>query len=272
LAQQGVLAQSDHGLVPVPLADAIEAGWQWQQDRAAELSRQRRDEAGRLLRHLVGLVGNDPQEVVVGGFAAVNHAYARAVGHARSIVGAMPVCEYPRQSFESLDWATYKNEQQLVQSRTQVTGIHDRARLDQYRQREILSRGSPPDARLVTGDVALRISVVDGIRTCLPLDVDDQSLGIRVIHSTVFATIATSLVLGTGGMPFVRFGAPEVDETERAVLRLMTDGLTDEAIARRLEVSDRTVRRKVAQLMAQVGADSRFQFAIKAQRAGLLDA
>ncbi|MER5635927.1 helix-turn-helix transcriptional regulator [Kitasatospora sp. NPDC002227] len=46
---------------------------------------------------------------------------------------------------------------------------------------------------------------------------------------------------------------------ERALLRLLADGHTDETAARRLGVSDRTVRRLSADLTDRLGARSRFQ-------------
>jgi DNA-binding CsgD family transcriptional regulator len=57
----------------------------------------------------------------------------------------------------------------------------------------------------------------------------------------------------------------------REVVRLLASGLTDEAIARKLGLSDRTVRRIVAELMQQIGAESRFQAGVKMVRLGWLD-
>ncbi|WP_329495157.1 helix-turn-helix transcriptional regulator [Kitasatospora herbaricolor] len=54
------------------------------------------------------------------------------------------------------------------------------------------------------------------------------------------------------------------------VLRLLAAGLTDAAISRKLEVSERTVRRLVAELIADLGAESRFQAGVHAARLGRL--
>lgn len=56
------------------------------------------------------------------------------------------------------------------------------------------------------------------------------------------------------------------------LLHLLAAGYKDEAIARYLDVALRTVRRRVASLMADHGVDTRFQLGMAAQRAGLLDA
>ncbi|ADP82749.1 LuxR C-terminal-related transcriptional regulator [Pseudofrankia inefficax] len=67
------------------------------------------------------------------------------------------------------------------------------------------------------------------------------------------------------------------DATEQALsaaelllLALLADGLKDEAVARALGVSVRTVRRMVAELMHRLDARSRFQAALLAQRKGWL--
>ncbi|MFF5019726.1 LuxR C-terminal-related transcriptional regulator [Streptomyces sp. NPDC001165] len=54
------------------------------------------------------------------------------------------------------------------------------------------------------------------------------------------------------------------------LLRLMAAGSTDDAISRKLGVSERTVRRLVAELLAQLGAESRFQAGVNAVRSGWL--
>ncbi|MFJ6622205.1 response regulator transcription factor [Kitasatospora sp. NPDC091335] len=65
-------------------------------------------------------------------------------------------------------------------------------------------------------------------------------------------------------------GPGEAETTDRqvAVLRLLAAGQTDAAIARKLEVSERTVRRLVAELTAGLGAESRFQAGVHAARRG----
>lgn len=59
--------------------------------------------------------------------------------------------------------------------------------------------------------------------------------------------------------PELHPGAAGRTDRHDVVLRLLAAGLTDAAIARKLEVSERTVRRLVAELTADLGAESRFQ-------------
>ena len=60
-------------------------------------------------------------------------------------------------------------------------------------------------------------------------------------------------------------------DTDERLLTLLASGLKDEAIARYLGVSLRTVRRRVAVLMELLGAQTRFQLGSAAERRGLLD-
>ncbi|URM88771.1 helix-turn-helix domain-containing protein [Streptomyces sp. MRC013] len=70
---------------------------------------------------------------------------------------------------------------------------------------------------------------------------------------------------GTGGAP------EDYSPREREVLALLAAGAKDEAIARRLGCSERTLRRLLTSLVAKLGADSRFAAGVRAVRLGLLD-
>jgi hypothetical protein len=68
---------------------------------------------------------------------------------------------------------------------------------------------------------------------------------------------------------FLDSDRPHLDARARAVLKALGSGLTDEAAARRLGMSLRTYRRRVAELLAALGASSRFQAGIRAGELGL---
>ncbi|SED36641.1 regulatory protein, luxR family [Streptomyces sp. 2112.3] len=61
---------------------------------------------------------------------------------------------------------------------------------------------------------------------------------------------------------------PEPTPQERELLRMLAHGDKDEAVARALGVSVRTERRMVAELLARIGAGSRFELAVKAAKLG----
>ena len=57
---------------------------------------------------------------------------------------------------------------------------------------------------------------------------------------------------------------------ERLLVSLLATGMKDETIARNLGWGVRTVRRRVARLMADLGVTTRFQLGVAAERSGLL--
>jgi sugar-specific transcriptional regulator TrmB/DNA-binding CsgD family transcriptional regulator len=63
---------------------------------------------------------------------------------------------------------------------------------------------------------------------------------------------------------------PDVSQEDRALLQLLNAGLKDEAIARQLGLSQRTFRRRIADLTRRLGATSRFQAGTQAMRRGWL--
>ncbi|WP_093875302.1 LuxR family transcriptional regulator [Streptomyces sp. TLI_105] len=86
----------------------------------------------------------------------------------------------------------------------------------------------------------------------------DVVAGVRALFETAWET---STDLAT----YRRTPFPRLDDAERDVLRALAAGHTDEAASRRLGVSLRTYRRRVAALMASLGAQSRFQAGLRAR-------
>lgn len=73
-----------------------------------------------------------------------------------------------------------------------------------------------------------------------------------------------------GAVPLAdRPDLPMLDADVRAILRTLSAGLTDEAAARRMGISLRTYRRRVAELMKVLDSDSRFQAGLRAGELGL---
>lgn len=69
---------------------------------------------------------------------------------------------------------------------------------------------------------------------------------------------------------YLRRDLPPVDAEGRRILGVLAEGVTDEVGARRVGVSLRTYRRRVAELMRLLEADSRFQAGVQAGELGLL--
>ncbi|MFE7331401.1 LuxR C-terminal-related transcriptional regulator [Streptomyces sp. NPDC057565] len=74
--------------------------------------------------------------------------------------------------------------------------------------------------------------------------------------------------------PFVytRVGYGEtIDDIKAGILRLMAAGAKDEVVAKRMNMSTRTCRRHISEILAELGADSRFQAGMLAARLGWID-
>ncbi|MCC3654223.1 LuxR C-terminal-related transcriptional regulator [Streptomyces sp. S07_1.15] len=65
--------------------------------------------------------------------------------------------------------------------------------------------------------------------------------------------------------------ARDYTSREREVLALLATGAKDESIARRLGISERTLRRLMTQLVEKLGVESRFAAGVRAARLGLVD-
>lgn len=63
----------------------------------------------------------------------------------------------------------------------------------------------------------------------------------------------------------------ELDEIDARIIAFLASGNQDQAIARRLGLGLRTVRRRVGILMERLGAKTRFETAVRAMRAGWID-
>ncbi|MEZ4659059.1 MAG: LuxR C-terminal-related transcriptional regulator [Caldilineaceae bacterium] len=62
---------------------------------------------------------------------------------------------------------------------------------------------------------------------------------------------------------------PELTDSERNVLRLMAQGISNEAIAHQLSLSSKTVRNYVSNIFSKLQVADRAQAIVKARDAGL---
>lgn len=139
-----------------------------------------------------------------------------------------------------------------------------------FRQRPALqlrlSRGPVRGALLIDGEVAL-------VR-CAPGTADPSA---SVIRSPTLVHALEALFVGAWAhaIPIRRRSGPSEGvpaDLARAILHQLCAGTTDIQAARRLGISLRTYRRRVASIMQELGAESRFQAGALAVESGLLPA
>ncbi|SDZ09962.1 regulatory protein, luxR family [Saccharopolyspora shandongensis] len=96
--------------------------------------------------------------------------------------------------------------------------------------------------------------------------------GSLVVHASGLLNALSGLfeTLWTLAMPVsAETEQDQLSDRDRSIM-LMAAGATDEAIARRLHLSRRTVVRRIAALLDQLGATTRFQAGVQAAKRGLL--
>lgn len=146
---------------------------------------------------------------------------------------------------------------------------------------EVVAAGE--QARVHT-DVPLKLAVADASTAILPFSREAHEMvdSAFVIHEGVLLDAlvrlfellwATAVPVpvpgpwppGAGGAA----GEPAAaDESDRQLVSLLAAGLKDEAVARRLGVSVRTLNRRVSALMQRLGARTRFQAGLQVARDG----
>ncbi|MFG2671744.1 response regulator transcription factor [Streptomyces sp. NPDC048445] len=124
----------------------------------------------------------------------------------------------------------------------------------------------------------LRMILFDNDLAVLPIDPQDSSEGAFAIHGQALVRSLHALydycwhtsVPVRPAPPQAALGA-ELDSQDLVVMRMLADGVKDEAIARHLGISSRTLSRYMTCLMDRLGVHTRFQAALRVAELGLLD-
>ncbi|MGW0660600.1 DNA-binding response regulator [Streptodolium elevatio] len=127
-------------------------------------------------------------------------------------------------------------------------------------------------ARLIPR-IPFRLSVIDRTVALLPLDLDVFYNGMLVVRDPVVVAALVRVHQGwwsSGEDPGADRPAHELPGYLAPVLGCLTEGLTDAAAAARTGLSPRTYARRVSELLALLGAASRFQAGVLAARRGWL--
>ncbi|WP_416980393.1 helix-turn-helix transcriptional regulator [Streptomyces sp. T028] len=137
---------------------------------------------------------------------------------------------------------------------------------------QALRMGELGERARVLPSVPVKLLVVDGSRALLPLTASAAGgyCCVVVRHSAV--TEALQQLFDMAWQQATPLGLPvqdsELSEEEAMLVRLLTAGMKDEAVARHLGVSLRTLRRRVSELQERLGAASRFQLGVRAAQRG----
>lgn len=117
-----------------------------------------------------------------------------------------------------------------------------------------------------------RMIIVDDHTAVVPVD-DTEGAAAAVVHDPAILVFLRAIheFLWDRGHPLQAVDNHSVStETEAAILQELAAGRTDEAIARRLGMSTRSLRRQLTAIYAARGVTSRFQLGLVAARDGLV--
>jgi hypothetical protein len=139
--------------------------------------------------------------------------------------------------------------------------------------RELVNHGE--QARVLPG-LRIKLAIADRRLALMPLSLDLTDVRAAVIRPS---TLLDGLIdywemcwQAALPLPTVSSGSSEpsggLSDDDRALLTLLVSGLKDEAIARQLGWSLRTMRRRIAGLIEELGAANRFQAGVIANRRG----
>ena len=124
------------------------------------------------------------------------------------------------------------------------------------------------DVRLLD-HAPLDMIVHDRTAVCLPADPDHPGMAMLVVRGVALIRAYSAFYddFWLRAVPWTTAqngaGATGLTLQERAVIRLMAGGLSDDQIARKMGVHRRTVQRAVAKLMERLNASSRFEAGLK---------
>jgi DNA-binding CsgD family transcriptional regulator/DNA-binding MarR family transcriptional regulator len=126
----------------------------------------------------------------------------------------------------------------------------------------------------VGSSLPVKLVICDDTLAIVSSPADYQNEIAHLVHPSSLLDLVSGLfeAVWDRAIPLNRFeskSAPEMlSSRDRQLLGLLASGATDGAIARTFGWSTRTVQRHVQQLMAQVGARTRFQIGMEAARRG----
>ena len=124
--------------------------------------------------------------------------------------------------------------------------------------------------------VPLKLVIVDGERAMLPLHshIDSPASVLVQFTGLVHALTALFETMWQRAYPLLPNASsddlievrPELDHVDTQVLGLLLTGMTEEAIAHQFGISRRTVQRRIANLMAKAGVETRIELGWHAAR------
>ena len=211
---------------------------------------------------------------VVSGPGSVRALFLQAMSSAHQ----MDVFDCPPYATDPAEALDAQHERAKVADGFHVRGVFEKSLLeDEYHARRILSGVASVEEEGRVGNVPLKLAIVDREWAIVPLlhaDGRGQEAAVIVRRSVLLDSLmalfesvwdhSAELRPTTDGL--VVIGSDERDLRE--VAHLLNLGMTDVAISHHLGISERTVRRRVKDLMSELRVDTRYRAGVRAAQRG----
>lgn len=169
-------------------------------------------------------------------------------------------------------------ERRLLAGGVVVRGVYERQALEEVggyeRVTRLLSEGE--QARVLPS-VPMKLAIADRSLALVPLHASDPVTNPSALVYPSSLLDALCLLFDLLWAQAAPIGAGptgaggRLTDRDRAVIQLLQSGCTDQAIARQLGITERTVTRQVRRLMDLTGTETRFQLGWRAAQVGWLE-
>lgn len=122
----------------------------------------------------------------------------------------------------------------------------------------------------VTSGIPVKLAIADADAALVSVDLKQATIATAVVSPSALLDALIQLFEFTWerAAPLGADRQSPLAEEDRRLLALLLAGLKDDAIARQLDLSTRTMRRRMKHLLDLLGADNRFQAGAQAARRG----
>lgn len=220
---------------------------------------------------------SDPTELieVVSGEGSVRHLFLQVIKSAREEIAVFDRPPYAAQVDETMG----RQAERLAAGGLRLRTVFDRSLLEQPVHVARILQGVDRGEQARVAPVPLKLAIIDGEWGMLPLlHADGQSPeAVVIVRQSVLLDSMRALfesvwqhaveIRSRPGEPLLT-GSSERELQQLA--KLLAAGMTDTAIARHLDVSERTLRRRLKDLLDELGVDSRFAAGARAAERGWL--
>jgi len=255
--------------VPAPPEVAIDA-LVTQRQRELEELRNRARGLARQIRDALPGHRSDIIEVIEGEQAVVDHVVRLQLGALEEVL----IVDCPPYLYGGV--TDNPQEAQAMRRGVRYRAIYHAPRLKEPgRMRLLQSNMATGEEARVLPSVHMKMLIADRRTAAIPISfraTDLQSI-ILVHASPLLDALVTSFeylwekAIPLGGQPSEHAGPTRNDQE---MLTMLAAGMKDHAIARALGITERSVTRRVARLLENLGAQTRFQAALQAAKRGWL--